>query len=386
MLIIILTSLFLTAPLASAKTSAKKGNHASPKSIIQQTLPALTGELGTFSTTGQGQLPKPLYEHTTVTATTGTTTYIYVLGGFTQTSQTNQTFTDVYKATIDSSGNIGSFSSLNQGQLPKALRLHTTVTVNTGGTNYIYVLGGRDIYGRSSEVYKATINSSGDIGAFSTTNQGQLPQPLNAHATVIANIGGINYIYVLGGNNGVPQTTVYKATIDVTGDIGPFSTSGQGQLPHNLMSHSTAVMNIGGRNYIYVLGGVGTNSTDGSLYESTAVYKAAIDSSGNIGAFSTVNQGQLPQIQNWHSIASLNDSGNNFIYILGGYPNKDETYRTIVDTSGNAGIFSTTTLLPKPLYGHTSVIAITGTSAYLYVLGGNSLNTVQSAVYKAQIN
>ncbi len=64
-----------------------------------------------------------------------------------------------------SDGDIGSFDTANQGQLPKALFLHTTVTAVINGTTYIYVLGGNDnTYSGSSAVYKATIDSSGNIG------------------------------------------------------------------------------------------------------------------------------------------------------------------------------------------------------------------------------
>jgi hypothetical protein len=181
-------------------------------------------------------------------------------------------YSTVYKATIDGNGDIGAFDTTNQAQLSQALYAHTTVTAAIGGTTFIYVLGGRNSgSGSVSTVYKATIDGNGDIGAFDTTNQGQLPQRLASPATISSEIGGTNYIYVLGGDRGPIQSTVYKATIDGNGDIGAFDTTDQGQLPHELAQHTAVSAAIGGTNYFYVLGG----QDNGEQPQST-VYKAGL--------------------------------------------------------------------------------------------------------------
>jgi len=95
----------------------------------------LRATIGTFDTTNQGQLPQTLYSSTTVTATIGGTTYIYVLGGYSDSGGGYES--TVYKATIDSNGDIGTFDTASQGQLPQTLAWHTTVTATIGGTNYI---------------------------------------------------------------------------------------------------------------------------------------------------------------------------------------------------------------------------------------------------------
>jgi len=108
-------------------------------------------------------------------------------------------------------------------------------------------------------VYKATIDSSGNIGTFDTTNQGQLPQVLAYQSTITSTINGTTYIYVLGGQNSNSvsdsQSTVYKATIDTNGNIGTFDTANQGQLPHIMDKQTAATVTIGGVVYTYVLGG-----------------------------------------------------------------------------------------------------------------------------------
>ena len=271
------------------------------------------GDIGTFSTTGQEQLPQVLASHTTVTSTIGGTTYIYVLGGIDVNYQST-----VYKAIVDGSRNIGAFSTVSQTQLPQQLAAHTTVTATIGGTTYIYVLGGvsaNDSYQCESTVYKATIDGSGDIGTFSTTNQGQLPQRLGYHTTVTATIGGTTYIYVLGGadSGGNNQSTVYKAAINGSGDIDTFNTTNQGQLPQDLRLHTSFTSTIAGTSYVYVLGGIDSGGNNQST-----VYKAAINGSGNMGMFNTTNQGQLPQALYAHTTVTATIEGTNYVYVLGG--------------------------------------------------------------------
>ena len=306
------------------------GGYVNQSTVYKATIDS-NGDMGTFDTTNQSQFPQTLYGHATVTATIGGTNYIYVLGKAYQST--------VYKATIDSSGNIGTFSTTNQGQLPQWLiKPPTTVTSTIDGTTYIYVLGGEGYnYGEVSvsTVYKATIDSNGDIGALSTTNQGQLPQGLNSHTTVNATMGGANYIYVLGGeDNYVAQSTVYKATIDSNGDIGTFDTTNQGQLPQDLRTQTTIISTIDGTNYIYVFGG----ENDGYANQST-VYKATIDTNGNIGAFNTTNQGQIPEPLSGHTTVTSDVNGSNYVYVLGGSV-LDSIYKVSVDSNGNVGPFT----------------------------------------------
>jgi len=338
----------------------------------------VNSNIGTFSTTSQGQLPQTLQQHTTVTTTVGGTNYVYVLGGLGAAE-----LSTVYKATIDTSRNIGAFSTASQGQLPQGLRYFSTVTATVGSSTYVYVLGGYNGTAGQSTLYKATIDTSGNIGAFSTASQGQLPQTLYTHTTVTSTIGGTTYIYVLGGVNASSTSTVYKATIDTSGNIGTFSTASQGQLPQIIQQHTTVTSTIGGATYIYVLGGtnVGTSLS--------TVYKATIDTSGNIGTFSTASQGQLPQTPTNHTTVTSTIGGTTYMYVLGGASGtvQSTVYKATVDTSGNIGAFSTASQgqLPQTLQTHTTVTSTIGGATYIYVLGGTNA-TAQSTVYKIQIS
>jgi hypothetical protein len=67
-----------------------------------------------------------------------------------------------------------------------------------------------------STVYKATIDGSGNIGVFDTTGQGQIPEPLYNPTSVTSDINGSNYVYVLGrsSNGNYGQANIDTAGID----------------------------------------------------------------------------------------------------------------------------------------------------------------------------
>ena len=178
--------------------------------------------MGTFATTSQGQLPVTDYYPAVVAAAIGGTNYIYVMSGISATST-------VYKATVDSSGNVGSFATTSQGQLPQQIYRgdQSATTATIGGTTYLYFIGSASYPGGSalSTVYKATVDTSGNIGTFATTSQAQLPQGLySLSGTFTHTVSGTSYVYVIGGYCAVAVTTVYKATIDISGNIGAFAT------------------------------------------------------------------------------------------------------------------------------------------------------------------
>ena len=337
-------------------------------------------DIGTFSTTNQGQLPDDIQNGESVTATVGSNNYIYFLGG--NAASLRAASSTVYKATISSTGDIGTFSTTNQGQLPDVRQEFAASTVSLGGTNYVYVLGGNGSAGYESTVYKATISSTGDIGTFSTTSQGQLPQAIQYLSSNTITIGGTNYIYALGGETASSyQSTVYKATISSTGDIGTFSTTNQGQLPKAFSDFSSNIVTISGTSYIYVLGG-------GTLSYFSTVYKATISSTGDIGTFSTVNQGQLPQILSGQTSVTATVGGTNYIFVMGGNNGhyQSTVYKATISSTGDIGTFSTTNQaqLPQIIAYQAGSITTIGGTTYAYVLGGFG-SAQLSTVYKATI-
>ena len=359
------------------ETSIKTEGTASIKQGPTTQILGQPGDVQSFLNHNQGQLSQAIEYFPSVTATINGSNYIYVLGGSTN-GTTSGVQSAVYKATIDSSGNIGTLSMTNQGQLPQAMYAHSAVTSTINGITYIYIVGGRSSSAFLSTVYKAVINSSGDIGTFSTVGQGQLPLAINQHTTVVATINNNNFIYVLGGStSSTGQSAVYRAQIDSSGNIGTFSTTNQGQLPRPLVGHTTVTATINDTTYVYVLGGS----------SGATVYKAVIDSSGNIGTFSTTNQGQLPVSLSTHATSTATINGTTYIYISGGASLSSTVYRAIIDSSGDIGTFSIHAQMPQGFSAHCNIAIPIGDNYYWYILGGYSNNSImQSTVFRSIID
>lgn len=350
------------------------------------TPPPSSANMGTFSTASQAQLPGPRSQFAALTFKIGTVTYAYVIGGDNGTASQ----TTVYKSTIDSiSGNIGSFSTTGQGQLPAKRQTLSANAITFGASTYLYVVGGNDDAGDISTIYRATINSTtGNIGTFSTTNQAQLPRKLEDHNTVVYTVGSSTYMYLLGGNSGSTDlSTVYRGSINTTnGNLGAFATTNQAQLPVVLEDYALTTLTFGSSTYVYLFGGlVGANDV-------SSVYKATINSTnGNMGAFSTTNQAQLPQLLEDQQVIVHTADGITNLYIIGGENTgviKTVVYKATVDsTTGNIGTFSSVNQaqLPAIRARHRAFNATIGTSDYVYVLGGSDGNIVPT-VYKAVIN
>jgi murein DD-endopeptidase MepM/ murein hydrolase activator NlpD len=340
--------------------------------------------MGTFSTTNQSQLTVQRKVLAANVATIGGNTYIYAIGG---QDNSNNYQSSVYKATINTSGDItGGFATTSQAQLPTTAGMLQTTVQTFGGTTYLYVLGGLN-GGTLSSVYKATINTSGNIQTFSTASQGQLPIAVYQHSVATATVGSSTYVYVLGGYTSGDQSTVYKAYFNTSGNIQTFSTASQAQLPVIMQNFATLTANVAGTSYIYVIGGYST----GSSSNVSTVYKATISSTGDItGTFSTASQAQLPQVFREHSAVLTTIQGTNYIYVLGGYDSaqRSTVYRAVINTSGNVGTFSTVSQAQLPVADTTFGLTqgVVGNNDYLYVLGGALSAAASSTVYKAQID
>lgn len=180
-------------------------------------------------------------------------------------------------------------------------------TETSGIDRYVYVTGGRDTTGSAtSQVLSGRIDQQGDIPSWTET--GSLPAARAFHAAVTATpfnsrVQGDGFIYTLGGVNddGEPIRAVSRAPLSADGTVGSWS---QAQpLPDSLHSVGAVVF----RSAIYVAGG----STNGDQPVST-VYKAPIDTSGNLGAWE--QQPALPSPRTYHGFVNFGA----FLYSVGG--------------------------------------------------------------------
>ncbi len=203
---------------------------------------------------------------------------------------------------------------------------------------------------------------------------------MNGVATVT--ISGTTYVYFAGGFG--PSSLLHKATIDANGNISTWTTANQTQLPAAMWAQALRSISVGGNHYLYTIGG----NVGGSF--STAVYKAQIDESGNVGSWTTSGQGQLPQNSGLHDALVFTDGTNYSLYVLGGYngsSNYDSIYKASVDSNGNIGTFSTTNQaqLPTAMREFRTFYAQSNSNYYLYVIGGRT-STPQTTVYRGSIS
>ncbi|PIR21009.1 MAG: hypothetical protein COV45_03235, partial [Deltaproteobacteria bacterium CG11_big_fil_rev_8_21_14_0_20_47_16] len=239
---------------------------------------------GTITTVGgAGGTPNGVAGGSLVYVSASTNPILYVLGGQNSAGVAQST---ISQAMIDSGiGSVGVFGS-SANALLEAVSGLTANTFTLGSDTYIYIIGGHNGSTDQPTVYKLPLDSVGTVNAGSTTNQTQLASGISHHTTTTGSISSTNYIWVIGGLNGsTAQSTVYKGTIDSSGDIVSLTTSGQASLPQGLYGHATYFDTVGSVNYLYVTGG----TTTGGAKQST-VYRAVVDASGNVGAFSTVGQ------------------------------------------------------------------------------------------------
>ena len=340
------------------------------------------GDIGTFSTTSQAQLPQTLHSQTTVSTNIGSSSYIYVLGGYTGVNYSST----VYKALFDgNTGDLGTFATTAQSQLPRAIGHHAASTATLGASTYVYVTGGYNGLSYFSTVYKASLNGiTGDAGVFDTTSQSQLKTTLSGHTSNFATIGPSTYLYVLGGSNSsTTSSTVYKSIVDTTtGDIGTFNTTSQAQFPQVIKNHSSIIAKVGSSSYLYAVGGNNLST----------VYKAILNNaSGDVGTFATTSQAQLPTLLGQSTLIISPIGSSTYMYVIGGnnVNSKSTVYKTTLNgITGDVGTFATTdqSQLAISLSSESSISLAVGSSTYIYVLGGNNSISTTSTVYKTTIH
>lgn len=276
----------------------------------------VNGVPGPWTKVNQGQLPEARWQGEAQIITINSNTYIYYFGGRGPSGYVST----VYRAPIDNAGNIGTWSSSGQTALPAALVTTTSIFSKTiDGSTYVYLVGGRNSSAvPQSAVYRSTVDSSGNIGSWSTSGQGQLPQATVFGGLTDLTISGTHHVYLVGGtaNNSSAKTTVYKSTIDgSTGNIGAWTTTGQEQLPSARMFMYAHAVSDGTNNAIYLFGG--ENGNPPSARYST-VQKASLDSSGNVGSWTTTEQAQLDAGTSAYASTKVSYGSTTFVYGVGG--------------------------------------------------------------------
>lgn len=186
--------------------------------------------------------------------------------------------------------------------------VYTPIDDVAGATNrYVHITGGRDTLAvGSNQTLFGLINQDGSISSWNPSTS--LPDSIAHHASVVATpfnskVSGNGYLYTLGGadNSGEPVTAVYTASLNEDGSVNSWSHNGS--LPEPLHSLGAVIF----RSTVYIAGG----ATDGNT-PSAKVYKAAIDTLGNLGSWEELTS--LPSARVYHGFFQFGA----FLYSVGG--------------------------------------------------------------------
>jgi len=291
---------------------------------------ALASQLANISTwTRLPDLPLPLNSLSLV----ATPDFLFVVGGntFNSTKQSQ-----VWYARIGPGGQLGSW--VPTSPMPQALMSHTTLLEN----RHLFVVGGRNNDGVQASVFSAPLQDDGTLGNWKTLRS--LPQPRHGHATVAAN----GYLFVLGGANvsDDPSDTIYRTAVNADGTLGAWTTLSR-TLPVPLEGHAAAVIN----DYLFVVGGWGGNPP-GMRDE---VYKAALDIEGDLGLWEPVKPLPQPLWLHAATVAGgglLVSGGLNLDHPSSAL--QRTTYWGMPDANGDIDAWMELPPLPYPVVAHTS--------------------------------
>ncbi|MDH5588417.1 MAG: IPT/TIG domain-containing protein [Gemmatimonadota bacterium] len=187
----------------------------------------------------------------------------------------------------------------------------TYVPIDDAGGNTVervYVFGGagNNLTPRVDVEY-SEIQADGSLGSFTAGTA--LTTGVAYHSTVAATpfnskVRGSGYLYVMGGINadgGQPVSAITRVPLNQDGSTGTATSAGS--LPAPLHSFGAAIF----RSTIYVAGGA---TTDNAAV--ATVYRAAIDTLGNIGAWEELDA--MPQARSYVPLVIFGGT----LYVAGG--------------------------------------------------------------------
>jgi len=280
---------------------------------------------------------------------------VYVIGG--RDSGSNAT-NAVYRARIGINGVVGNWESARS--LPNPLYFHAAAIVN----GHIFVIGGWDGSNWRREVWRATIQSDGNLGEWIST--GLYPIEIALHDV----IGIGSKIYVVGGQNNASGglNEVRFAQVQTNGMLGSWT-------PTSTLPESRYRLSLSAANgYLYATGGY-----DGSNARNS-IYVARINGDGTLQSWQLANfapgGGRF-----YHSSHVINGR----LTLVGGYDGNNELTSVcsapLTDGFPSATWTCDDPSLPMPLQRFAAVTyPVLGKDALL-VMGGRNGGTLQTKSY-----
>ena len=170
---------------------------------------------------------------------------VYLLGGNINGWSSAATYT----APINPDGTLGAWTTA--ASLPDTLVYSQAIVTKT----QVYLLGGNNSGGRSSDTYTAPINPDGTLGAWTTG--ASLPDTVYLSQAIVTK----TQVHLLGGyDSGGNSATTYTAPINPDGTLGAWTTSTS--LPAAVY-HSQAIVT---KNHVHLLGGLVKEELSSSVY------------------------------------------------------------------------------------------------------------------------
>ncbi len=223
----------------------------------------------------------------------------------------------------------------------------------------LYVFGGQVSDTATTDVVQmASVMPDGNLTSWSETTR--LPAARGGHASV----GTDGHVYVLGGccTGGQQVADVFYAPILADGTLGTWASTTP--LPSARQTFAAVAHN--GRVYAVAgnFGAGGINRQD--------VQMSNINGDGSLGPWTALTP--LPAPWTAHTTIATTVAGNSHLYLIGGgrsgeQPNGDVLVAPI-NGDGTIGAWASSTALPMPRAGHTSVV-LNGT---MRVMGGAAMN------------
>lgn len=277
-------------------------------------------------------------------------------------NQSNNVSNKIYYSDISQDGTIGPVTETT----PFPVKLHLTSSFVY--KNKVFVTGGSPTVLSPTPVtsiYTANINNDGSLGEW-VLNATTLPIGLHQHASIIIK----NRLYLIGGFNSVAGTSssVYRATLSETGELGNFTSSGY--LPEPLDDVRVAVIG----QYIYTIGGgVGLFSSTNKIYRST------INADGSLSAWT--QYGTLPIWTTGNGVFVTNKR----IYSIAGSQEPgvihSSVYSAPINPDGTIGTWTQSPSLPISVYGGN----VFATNSKLYYVNGIKPSGANDVIYSTPI-
>lgn len=271
----------------------------------------------------------------------------------------------VYIATVYQDGTLGPWTFESNLPIPIA---DVSVVVTK---NRIYSIGGVTGSGAdtTATVCYRVINSDGTLGNWVVDTP--LPITIANSSNIIIN----NNIYIIGGSTGAglrytPSNTIYTATIDSNGVIGPWSLSPI-QLPVTMANGVCVTI----KNRLYYIGGILNGVT------SNAIYSTTINADGTLGNWSNV--GSIPITLKYAQVYITKYR----VYLFGGYNGAtgytNSIYTAPINIDGTIGSWSLSKYTIPVALGSNSVIV---TSSNIYLIAGFNNGGTYNYVFSAPLS